>query len=76
MSKPTLRLRKTSPIDREFSVYEVVDEAGDILFDVGKSDEGVYELAIFDHTGRGRVVELATVMALIDDARKRIEEDD
>jgi len=75
-AKPALRLRKMSPVDREFSLYEVVDEAGEILFDVGKSDDGVYELAIFDHAGRGRVLDLVTVMSLIKEAQRKIEADE
>jgi len=75
MADLKLRLRKTSPIDREYSVYEIVDGQGDVLFDVGKSDEGVYELSLFDSRGCGRILVLHDVLSLIEEARHLIDED-
>jgi hypothetical protein len=70
-----MRLRKTAPIDREYSVYEVLDSEGDVLFDVGKSDEGVYEVSLFDGRGRGRVLPLEDVLSLVGEARRLIDDD-
>ena len=75
MAERTIRLRKTSPIDREFSVYEIVDERGDVLFDIGRSDDGEYEMALFDAERRGRVLALEQVLALVREAQRLIAED-
>ena len=75
MLSQTLRLRKTSPIDREFCVDEVVTQDGNIAFDIGKSDDGTFEIALFDDKGTGRVLPLAIVLDLIRQAQKHIAEE-
>lgn len=75
MAERTIRLRKTSPIDREYSVYEIIDERGDVLFDIGRSDEGEYEMALFDAERRGRVLALEQVLALVNEAQRLIAEE-
>ena len=51
-----LRLRKFSPIDRDHPIYEVVD--GDcVLLDIGRIDDGAYEIAIHADAS-GRVIAL------------------
>jgi hypothetical protein len=75
MPERKMRLRKTAPIDREYAVYEVLDERGDVLFDIGRSDDGAYEMSVFDAQGRGRILPLAKVLGLVDEARRLIEED-
>ena len=75
MSSQTLRLRKTSPIDREFCVYEVVAKDGNIVFDVGKIDDGTFGIVLFDDKGKGRVLPLDTVLDLIRQAQKHIKEE-
>jgi len=51
-----LMLQKFCPIDREYPVYEVIDEKNDLLLDVIRSNDGVYadELLVFGD----RVLEL------------------
>ena len=63
-----LRLRKFSPIDRDYPIYEVVD--GDcVLLDVGRTDDGAYEVAF--HAGAsGRVMSLAVLERMIAEARE------
>ena len=67
-----LKLPKFSPIDREYPVYELIDENNDVLLDVSRSNEGVYEIAL--HEGSvGRVLPLDDVLLLIQRARALLE---
>jgi hypothetical protein len=75
MPESKMRLRKTAPIDREYAVYEVLDDHGNVVFDIGKSDDGVYEMSVFDSQGRGRILALDKVLGLVAEARRLIEED-
>lgn len=68
-----LRLRKFSPIDREYPIYEIV--AGeDVLFDVGRSDMGEYEFACHEASG-GRVLPLLEITGLIEEAKRLLAEE-
>lgn len=63
-----LRLRKFSPIDREYPIYEVLD--GDqALFDIGRNDLGMLEVG-FHPPCVGRVMSLDEVEPLIAEAKK------
>lgn len=76
MKSGNFRLRKTSNVEQEAVVYELVDEASAVLLDVTKTDVGVFEVCIIDNQGEGRAIELGTLLDLIEDAKGRIEADD
>lgn len=76
MKPGVFKLRKTSDVRQEHSIYELVDEDYNILMDVTKNDAGHFEVCIIDNRGDGRVVELSTLLELIDEARRRIDEDE
>ena len=38
------KLQKFAPIDRNYPIYEIIDEANEVLIDVSRSDAGIYEL--------------------------------
>lgn len=66
-----LRIRKFSPIDREWPIFEVMD--GDcVLFDVTKSDTGDLELAFHDGA-KDKVVPLDEVMRVIQEATELLD---
>lgn len=71
--KVELRLRKFSPIDREYPIYEVV--VGDeVLFDIGRSDSGDYEFSVHAASS-GRVVPLPELIHLMEEAKKLLAEE-
>jgi hypothetical protein len=70
-----LRLQKFAPIDREYPVYEVVDEENNILFDVSRTDAGAYEVML-QKDGAGRAFPLHEVLQLIEQARALLEQED
>jgi hypothetical protein len=77
MKSGKFRLRKTSNIRQEYPIiYEVVDEDGNVLLDVTKNDSGIYESCILDNQGQGRVIELQTLLELIQEAQRKIELDE
>ena len=76
MKPGTFRLRKTTDIRQEHPIYEIVDESRNVLLDVTKNDAGIYEACIIDSQGEGRVVELKTLLELIQEARRKIEMDE
>ncbi len=68
-----LRLRKFSPIDREYPIYEIVQ--GQVsLFDVGRNDAGDYEIA-FHPASSGKILSLDAVKALIREAEQLLSEE-
>ena len=76
MKPGKFRLRKTTDINQEHPIYEIVDEERSVLLDVTKTDAGVYEACIIDNQGEGRSVELSVLLGLIEDARQKIEADE
>ena len=67
-----LRLRKFSPIDREYPIYEIV-VGDDVLFDVGRNDAGDFEFASHPASG-GRVVPLLDIITLMQEAKRMLAE--
>ncbi len=63
-----LCLRKFSPIDREFPIYEILDGDQQIV-DVTRSNAGEYEIS-FHETSVGRVLPLLPLIALITEAQE------
>ena len=76
MKPGDFRLSKVSDIHQDHPIYEIVDEDRTVLMDVTKNDAGVYEACIMDNEGQGRVVELRVLLALIQEAQRRIELDE
>lgn len=76
MKPGTFRLRKTSDVNQEHPIYEIVDEHSSILLDVTKTDAGSYEVCILDNQGAGRVVALNLLLELIQEAQRRLEQDE
>lgn len=68
-----LRLRKFSPIDREHPVYEII-EGDEVLFDVSRNDAGEYEFGAHAASS-GRVLPLLEITALVEEAKKLLEEE-
>ena len=75
MKPGVFRLQTTSDVRHEHMIYELVDEDHNILMDVTKNAAGHLEVCMIDSQGDGRVVELSTLLRLIDEARRRIGED-
>lgn len=71
----TLTLQKFSPVDREHSVIEVIDDTGEVLFDVSRNDQGTLEMC-FHPALSGRVLLYEEVIALIEQARARAMKDE
>ncbi|HLZ65459.1 MAG TPA: hypothetical protein VKQ29_04465 [Aliidongia sp.] len=44
-----IRIRKFSPIDREYPIFEVTDQNDVVLFDVAMTDDGALEIGF--HNG-------------------------
>jgi len=61
-----MRVRKFSPIDREDPIFEVLDDAGNPLFDISRSDAGFLEIAF-----SGAV---ANQVFLLEDFRRALDE--
>ncbi len=76
MKPGTFRLRKATDIRQEHPIYEIVDESRNVLLDVTKNDASVYEACIIDSQGEGRVIELETLLELVQEARRKIEMDE
>jgi hypothetical protein len=67
-----LKLQKFAPIDREFPIYEIVDDNGEVLLDVTRSDEGTLELGL-QKNSQNRVIPLKEVLTLIEQACRLLE---
>ncbi|MCC7538971.1 MAG: hypothetical protein IT379_22285 [Deltaproteobacteria bacterium] len=67
-----LRLRKFSPIDREYPIFEILD-GDDVVLDVSLSDAGNYELGVHESSS-SRVLPLREVLGLIEEAQRRLGE--
>jgi hypothetical protein len=76
MKPGTFSLRKTSDVNQDYPIYEIVDEHRSVLLDVTKTDAGVYEVCILDNQGEGRVVALNVLLELIQEAQRRLEQDE
>jgi hypothetical protein len=76
MKPGTFSLRKTSDVKQDYPIYEIVDEHRSVLLDVTKTDAGVYEVCILDNQGEGRVVALNVLLELIQEAQRRLEQDE
>jgi len=42
------KFRKFTPVDREYPIFELVVDEGEVLLDIGATDEGVIEVAIHE----------------------------
>ena len=67
-----LRLRKFSPIDRTWPIFEVIDD-NVVVLDITKNDVGELEVG-FHMEGVGRVVALADLLHVVEEARRLLEE--
>ena len=70
-----LKLQKFSPIDREHPIIEIIDDKGDVLFDLSHNDAGVLEMC-FHPALSSRVLPYELVMELIEKAKTRVQEED
>jgi hypothetical protein len=70
MDRTVLRIRKFAPVDREYSIYEVLENDRP-LFDIGRRDDGQYEIA-FHEACNGRVLPLDDVMTAIRQATEKL----
>lgn len=69
----TYRWRKTTDINREHALFELLD--GEIpVLDVGFTDEGVFEVAFNPGIG-GKVMEWDHLLKLLDEGRVLAEQD-
>jgi len=73
MAGDQLRVRRFSPVDREYPIFEVID-GDEILFDLSKTDEGVAEIA-FHAAVSGRVLRLQEVLAAMSSAQGMLDSD-
>lgn len=70
----TLKIQKFVPNDREYPIYEVIDDDNNVLFDVSRTDSGAYEMMI-QKGGAGRALPLHEVLQLIEQARALLEQE-
>jgi hypothetical protein len=70
MTTRRLKIRKFTPLEREYPVFEVMD-GDEVLFDVSKTDAGVEEIA-FHRAAAERAVPLAEVLFAITRAREAL----
>jgi len=68
-----VRFRKFSPVDREYSIFELV-EGDDILLDVSSSDDGVLEVALHE-ASKGKIFKLDDLHAILMEGKRLIEEE-
>ena len=69
----TYRWRKTTDINREHALFELLD--GDItMLDAGFTDDGIFEVAFNPSIG-GKVMELEKLLRLLDEGRLLAERD-
>ena len=67
------KVRKFSVVDKEFAVFEVMD-GDEILFDLTKTDDGVYEIG-FDAIA-GRALPLNEFLDVVAEAKAMLDADD
>jgi len=67
------RWRKTTDINREYALFELLEGEVPVL-DLGFSDEGILELA-FNPRVSGRIFELEKFLKLLDEGRALAEHD-
>jgi hypothetical protein len=70
----TLKIQKFVPNDREYPIYEVIDDENNVLFDVSRTDSGAYEMMI-QKDGAWRALPLHEVLQLIEQARALLEQE-
>jgi hypothetical protein len=68
-----ITLRKFAPIDREYSIYEVL-QGEDVLVDLTMSETGKLELA-FHESCKDHIVPLQGFLNVIDRARLLLQEE-
>ena len=73
MSSSRLRWRRFSPIDRDFPIYELLDDDV-IVLDVTKDEHGTLTMA-FHEGASGRVLDLEVIEQLIAEVKKLLEKD-
>lgn len=69
----TYRWRKTTDINREHALFELVDDE-DPLLDIGFTDDGIFEVA-FNPCIAGKVMEWGQLLKLLDEGRGLAERD-
>jgi hypothetical protein len=76
MKSGKFRLRKTSDVNQESAIYEIVDEQLAVLLDVTRTDTGAFQVCIIDNQGEGRMIELSALLDLVQEAKRKIETDE
>jgi hypothetical protein len=71
--KKIYRWRKTTDVNREFALFELLDGETPLL-DVGLSDEGSLEIAFNPSIG-GTILKYESLMQLLDEARALVKQD-
>jgi len=59
-----IRFRKFSPIDREYSIFEALDDDEAILFDVSMTDDGRLEISFYSAIA-GRILAIDDFQAAL-----------
>jgi hypothetical protein len=73
MTYETYRWRKTTDINREHALFELLD-GETLLLDVGFTDEGIFEVA-FNPSISGKVMEWEQLLDLLDEGKALAERD-
>lgn len=74
MSGPVLRWRKFSPIDRDFPIYELLEDEV-VVFDITRGENHGFEIA-FHQGASGRVFNLAMIEQMIAEAKALLEKEE
>jgi hypothetical protein len=70
-----LRLQKFVPVDRDYPIIEIVDQSGEVLFDVSRNDAGVLEMAFHPAIAK-RVFVYDDFVSLVEQAKLRAVQED
>ena len=73
MTSETYRRRKTTDINRDHALFELLDGVTPLL-DVGFTDEGIFEVA-FNPSISGKVMEWEQLLELLDEGKALAERD-
>ena len=68
-----VRFRKFSPVDREYPIFELVEEDR-VLLDVSSSDDGVLEVALHE-ASVGKIFKLDDLHAILMQGKRLLEEE-
>ncbi len=71
----SLRIQKFVPIDRDYPIYEIINDANEVLLDVSRTDSGDYEL-MCHKAAVNTALDLDTVLRLISQARALLAEEE